>query len=111
MAHVAPGSTGLQSTLQTSATLTQAQITPYNNAPIIGSNNGIRVFAGPRDDPFFFDLTSFNAVLGGTQSAFNNPGTDTFAGTNVLSLVVEVPKNLLGSASTLNVWAETKTEI
>jgi hypothetical protein len=33
---------------------------------------------------------------------------DTFAGSNVLSVVVEVPKAMLGTASTLNVWAETK---
>jgi hypothetical protein len=31
-----------------------------------------------------------------------------FAGSNVLSVVVEVPKTMLGTASTLNVWAETK---
>ncbi|MDX2302267.1 MAG: DUF4331 family protein [Microscillaceae bacterium] len=106
----APQSTGLSSTLLTSATKTQAQVTPYNSSPIIGTNNGIKVFAGFRDDPFFFDLTSFRAILAGTQSGFNNPGTDTFAGTNVRSLVVEVPKSLLGNAATLNVWAETKTE-
>ena len=68
----------------------------------------MKFFAGPRDDPFFFDLGQFKAILGGTASGFNNPGTDTFAGTNVLSLVVEVPKAMLGTSSTLNVWAETK---
>jgi hypothetical protein len=31
------------------------------------------------------------------------PGVDTFAGSNVLSVVVEVPKTMLGTASTLNV--------
>jgi hypothetical protein len=68
----------------------------------------MKFFAGPRDDPFFFDLGQFKAILGGTASGFNNPGVDTFAGTNVLSLVVEVPKAMLGTSSTLNVWAETK---
>jgi hypothetical protein len=33
---------------------------------------------------------------------------DTFAGSNVLSVVVEVPKAMLGTASTLNVCEETK---
>jgi hypothetical protein len=33
---------------------------------------------------------------------------DTFAGTNVLALVVEVPKSMLGSSATINVWGETK---
>jgi hypothetical protein len=31
-----------------------------------------------------------------------------FCCSNVLSVVVEVPKAMLGTASTLNVWAETK---
>jgi hypothetical protein len=30
---------------------------------------------------------------------------------NVLSVVVEVPKAMLGTASTLNVWSETKKTI
>ena len=64
--------------------------------------------AGPRDDPFFFDLNQFKAILGGTASGFNNPGTDSFAGTNVLSTIIELPKSLLGSSSSINVWAETK---
>jgi hypothetical protein len=68
----------------------------------------MKFFAGPRDDPFFFDLGQFQAILGGTATAFKNPGVDTFAGSNVLSVVVEVPKAMLGTASTLNVWAETK---
>jgi hypothetical protein len=34
---------------------------------------------------------------------------DTFAGSNVLSVVVEVPKAMLGT-STLNVWAEEKKQ-
>jgi hypothetical protein len=49
-------------------------------------------FAGPRDDPFFFDLGQFQEILG-NASGFNNPGTDTLLGLNVLSVVVEVPKS------------------
>ncbi len=41
-------------------------------------------------------------------SGFNNPGSDAFAGTNVLSVVVEVPKSLLNSTGKLNVWLTTK---
>jgi hypothetical protein len=52
-------------------------------------------------------------IVAGTATGFNNPGTDTFAGTNVLSLVVEVPKALLGTVTggKVNVWVETKTKI
>ncbi|MEI6949416.1 DUF4331 family protein [Paraflavisolibacter sp. H34] len=108
---VAPATTGTMSAIRTSAPMTEAAVTAYGSSPATGmNNNGIRVFAGPRDDPFFFDLTRFKEIMAGTQTAFRSPGMDTFAGTNVLSIVVEVPKSLLGSAATLNVWAETKTK-
>ena len=69
----------------------------------------MKFFAGPRDDPFFFRFKSVSKrFLAGTAGGFNNPGTDTFAGTNVLATVIEVPKTMLGSSSTINVWAETK---
>jgi hypothetical protein len=72
----------------------------------------MKLFAGPRDDPFFFDLDQFKAILAGTASGFNNPGKDTFAGTNVLSVVVEVPKSLLhASSGKINVWLTTKKKV
>jgi Domain of unknown function (DUF4331) len=109
----APATTGLASTILANATRTDADVTPYGSSgsPNVGTNsNGIKVFAGPRDDPFFFDLVRFREVIAGTQSSFRSPGVDTFAGTNVMSLVIEVPKSLLGTAATLNVWAEAKTK-
>ncbi len=105
---VAPGTTGVTSTIKTTATAGSVAISTYGNTPIIASQNGMKFFAGPRDDPFFFDLGQFKSILGGTASGFNNPGTDTFAGTNVMSTIIEVPKSLLGSSTTINVWAETK---
>jgi hypothetical protein len=101
---VVPIQKGTASTLVSTASFVEAAITPYGNSPVIGEKNGIKIFAGPRDDPFFFDLTAYQAVIGGTASSFNDPGTDTFAGTNVLSLVVEVPKSMLGSANQVNTW-------
>ncbi len=74
--------------------------------PIITSRNGIKVFAGVRDDPFFFDLVQFNRVVGGTATSFRDPGVDTFAGFNVLAIVIELPKSLLGD-NTLGVWGTT----
>jgi hypothetical protein len=50
-------------------------------------------------------------------SGFRTPGVDAFAGTNVLTVVVEVPKSLLGAqasgtfANKVNVWVETKKKI
>ena len=95
------------------------------------SGNGMTIFAGPRDDPFFSNLfgdstlTSvlnavFSAALGtpigdpNEQTlAFANPGSDTLAGLNVLAIVVEVPKadiaRALGITTSDNfyVWATT----
>lgn len=105
---VAPGTTGITSTIKTDAAIGSVKISQYGSAPIITSQNGYKFFAGPRDDPFFFDLNQFKHILAGTATGFNNPGTDTFAGTNVLSLVVEVPKSVLGSAASINIWGETK---
>ena len=104
----APGTTGTSSTIKTSAASGSVAISKYGAAAVTSTQNGMKFFAGPRDDPFFFDLGQFQAILGGTATAFKNPGVDTFAGSNVLSVVVEVPKAMLGTASTLNVWAETK---
>ncbi|PRZ20648.1 DUF4331 family protein [Flavobacterium granuli] len=104
----APAATGTSSTIKTSAASGNVAISTYGSAAVIAESGGMKFFAGPRDDPFFFDLGQFQAILGGTASGFNNPGTDTFAGTNVLSVVVEVPKAMLGTATSLNVWAETK---
>ena len=105
----APIEKGSNSTL-ISTSATEAAITSYGSNPVIGENNGIKVFAGPRDDPFFFDLNQFKAIIAGTATSFNNPGADTFAGTNVLSVVVEVPKSMLGSGS-INAWATTNRQL
>lgn len=108
---VKPSVTGLTGKVETDATVTTADVTSYGKTAVIGSKNGIKVFAGPRDDPFFFDLVAFQNVLAGTASGFNNPGSDTFAGTNVMSVAIEVPKSMLGSAASLNTWAVTKRKI
>jgi len=109
---VAPATAGTSSTVRTNGPMTEAAVTAYNaSSPVTGSNtNGIKVFAGPRDDPFFFDLVRYKEIIGGTQTSFRNPGVDTFAGTNVMSIVVEVPKSMLGNASTINIWGETKSK-
>ncbi|WP_281637933.1 DUF4331 family protein [Flavobacterium marginilacus] len=103
-----PSMTGKNSSIDVSKASGDVAISAYKMTPVTASKNGMKFFAGPRDDPFFFDLGQFQKILGGTAAGFNNPGVDTFAGTNVLSVVVEVPKAMLGGSGTLNVWAETK---
>lgn len=75
-------------------------------SPIIATRHGIKAFAGVRDDPFFFDLAQFRRVVGGMATSFNNPGTDAFAGTNVLAIVIELPSSMLGGTK-LGVWGTT----
>ncbi len=108
---VAPATTGTTSTIRTNGAITEADVTPYGTTPIVGTGaNGMKIFAGPRDDPFFFDLARFKEIIAGTQTAFRPVGVDFFAGTNVLSLVAEMPKTLLGTGTTINYWVETKTK-
>lgn len=106
---VKPSETGTRSKIEGAVTA-EVAVTPYGaGSPTIGTGGNIKVFAGPRDDPFFFDLNQFKKIIAGTATSFNNPGTDAFAGTNVLSLVVELPKSMLNAKNgTLNVWVETK---
>lgn len=105
---VAPGTPGTSSMVKTDSPLGSISITPYGSEAIVTSNNGAKMFAGLRDDPFFFDFGQYSAIIGGTATSFNNPGNDTFAGSNVMSIVVEVPKSTLGGSGTLNTWVETK---
>jgi hypothetical protein len=60
------------------------------------------VFAGLRDDPTFVDLTAVRAVQSSIESGTPDPtpltdgtGTDSFAGQNVLALVVDVENTVL----------------
>ena len=96
-------------------------------------SGGGHAFAGPRDDPFFFDLVGFKhlkeRLLAGSTTvgsagdgancalADDDPGakllscftgTDTFAGTNVSSIVLQVPNTMIGGAGRhVGIWATT----
>jgi hypothetical protein len=106
-----PIQTGLKSTLINASSKVEGAITAYGAAsPSITESNGIKVFAGPRDDPFFFDLGQFKKILATTATGFNNPGTDTFANTNVMSIVIELPKSVLGTGS-VNIWATSNRKM
>lgn len=108
---VAPSQTGLNSVIQTNATTGgEVAITQYGDSAVIGTNAGMSFFAGPRDDPFFMDFAQYSAIVGGNATSFNDPGADTFAGTNVMSIVVEVPKSMIGGSGTINTWVESKTK-
>jgi Domain of unknown function (DUF4331) len=64
--------------------------------------SGGKLFAGPRDDPFFFDLAGFKNNLKFT-------GADTFAGTNISAIVLEVPNHALGGK--VGIWGTVNTPV
>jgi hypothetical protein len=73
------------------------------------SAHGVRVFAGPRWDPFIMDArAALRTIETGTLS-FTDPGSIFLDGKNVLSLVVEVDSALLGGVDLVGVVAETLT--
>lgn len=96
--------------------------------------NGMTVFTGPRNDPFYLDFEQFVQILPdrrpatfltevatdnkmpsafcGTAAPFDTTCTpkDIFQGANTLSIVVEMPESMLGVAAgnanaQLGVWA------
>ena len=93
-------------------------LTSGAGAPMVVDAGGIKAFAGLRDDPFFFDLVGFNNFVAGPfvpanglRPAGETP-SDTLAGTNVSSIVLELPITALTGASTsdtgsIKVWAST----
>jgi Domain of unknown function (DUF4331) len=75
-----------------------------------GSAHGVRVFAGPRWDPFIMDAPAALETIATGRLAFTDPGRIFLDGKNVLSLVVEVDcARLLGGAELVGVVAETLT--
>ena len=122
---VSPFSTGNESKIVVGDRV-ETDITSYGSSPSVGEGNGIKLFAGPRDDPFFMDFFRFIDVVNGAGAAlgldvpdpqdgiayptsFRADATDTFAGSNVLSVVIEIPKSSLGSSNTFSSWVESKT--
>jgi hypothetical protein len=75
-----------------------------------GSAHAVRVFGGPRWDPFIMDAPAALKTIATGELAFTEPGSIFLDGKNVLSLVVEVDcARLLGGAELVGVVAETLT--
>jgi Domain of unknown function (DUF4331) len=73
--------------------------------------DGLRIFAGPRLDPFFIDFAGHMATQATEKLAFRPRAANTLEGQNVLSIVVEADAAMLGPGSgpLLAVVAETVT--
>lgn len=82
---------------------TAAVVGPVDS--MLDDDSGAQVFAGLRDDPFFFDLEGFkDTLMTGTVSF--DPARDFVAIKNTLALVVEFDHAALGSTD-IAVWATT----
>jgi hypothetical protein len=85
------------------------------NEPVVTTMGPISIFAGPREDPFFFDLIGFNRFIAKFNSTgvadFSGQftGVDAFLGKNINAIVVEFPINMLlpAGSTKLAVWAAT----
>jgi hypothetical protein len=84
----------------------KVKINGTTDATNVTFGTGGKVFAGLRDDPFFFDLIGFKRGLAFSAETSRN----FFDGLNTLAIVVEVPTASFGTLtnSTLRVWARTK---
>ncbi len=63
------------------------------------SKDGVRVYAGLRDDPFFFDSQGLRAsrTTGNLQFS-NNINTHFFAQKNITTVALEIPRSRFGNA-------------
>ena len=74
----------------------------------IGSKS-IKVFVGPREDPFAIDVGRIFDFL-----SVGGPGTDNLAGVNVHTIAIEVPASLLRKSDAqpvIGVWAATDRQV
>ena len=102
-----PSQTGLSSTILESSPLGDVEISG-TTALVETTSNGTKLFAGPRQDPFFFDFFQFNAVI--NPAVDSAPGgflppdeaEDTFDGANTMTIAIEVPNSLLGTPTATN---------
>jgi hypothetical protein len=94
---VLPG--GKKNTFTAPTTVSNETATPPES--VVTSTHGhISFFAGEVDDPFFFDIPAFSRFISSVKAGHPDPsvfsrGRDTFAGYNVLAIVLSVPRELL----------------
>ena len=95
------------------------------NTNTVIEQDGIKLFAGPRDDPFFIDLEAFFRILpdrrpqGGPLSTITqgpltfraatgpNPAVDFVRGFNDMAIVIELPTSMIANPATngrFGVW-------
>ncbi|HZK89094.1 MAG TPA: DUF4331 family protein [Stellaceae bacterium] len=96
---------------------TQGTADPTPLTPVITKENTgggtITAFAGPREDPFFFDLIGFDRFVAkfnatGQADLGQFTGVDSFLGKNVNAIVLEFPISLVvGNVTKFSAWGVT----
>ncbi len=96
----------------------KGQTTPISDEPLVNNvslgNSSLKVFAGLREDPFFFDVEQFFRVRAGALGigpavGFRSPSAalDFARGYNVNAIALQVPISFLqgsSGATTFDVW-------
>jgi hypothetical protein len=122
-----PSETGTSGTIDASEMVYSVDISS-STTENVEEDNGLKFYAGPRRDYFYFDFDQFNTVVsGGDADGFSqeDDASDFFADLDVMTVVVEVPNSMLGVAPThivtsalgvegfddaYNVWATTNRQ-
>ena len=97
---------------------TQGSAAATPKMPMITEEGPISIFAGPREDPFFFDLVGFNRFIADFNGQTTTPavphfnlftGKDAFLGKNINAIVIEFPITMLlrPGQTKLAAWAVT----
>ena len=85
---------------------------PGVNGAIVGpvesilSKDGVRVYAGLRDDPFFFDSQGLRESRTMGVLRFNNQRSF-FGSKNITVVAIEIPRSRLNNATALDIWNTT----
>jgi hypothetical protein len=85
---------------------------PGVNGDIVGpvenvlSKDGVRVYAGLRDDPFFFDSQGLKESRAMGTIRFDK-NRNFFGGKNITTVAIEIPKDRFPASGQLDVWATT----
>lgn len=111
---IAPTATGISGQVMVDTPLGSVDISS-DTAIVETTSDGVSLFAGPRQDAFFFDFFQFNAVIGGMAPGGFKPAgdpnstddddttaVDTFDGANTMSIVIEIPNSMLGETTATN---------
>ena len=70
------------------------------------TKDGVRVYAGLRDDPFFFDSQGLRESRTMGVLRFNNQRSF-FGSKNITVVAIEIPRSRLNNATALDIWNTT----